>query len=112
VKPGERVLFRSWFRYYLRPDIIQCIAPFAQPMTVDADMIRRDGIAYIFVERHGYQTQLEVDPALAEVLYQDEIAILYRVNAPLHDMASAVCQEERPGYWRVVWAGQVSDGSH
>jgi hypothetical protein len=103
VKPGERIAFRSWYRYYLRADIIQCIVSDVQlvPETVTANSLRTAGTAYILIDKlqfpgPGLPPGLGIEPVVANHSFE-----FYEITDPPKE-PSARCIEEQPGRWRVI----------
>jgi hypothetical protein len=102
VRPGERIAFRSWYRYFLRPDILQCIVSDIQlPEGLTASSLRAAGTRYIFIDRFQFPNP-EVPTGLAvEPVFENQLYAFYRITDPPPEVTSR-CVEEQPGRWRVV----------
>jgi hypothetical protein len=102
ANPGERLLLMGWSRYYLRPDILQCLIPFTRFMGIDEQLIQKTGMAYLLIDREVRDVKQPMDGRLFELLYDEWPLTLYRVRDAARDAAkSPACREVQPGQWQI-----------
>ncbi len=103
ANPGERLLLMAWSRYYLRPDILQCLIPFAPSMHLDERLIQKTGMAYVLIDRSVMPIKEPIDERLFELLYEGGDLALYKIRDAFRDAAKGpVCREVHPDQWQVI----------
>ena len=104
VRPGERLAFFSYYMYYLRPDLIQCMVSEQElgKAGVTAASLRAAGTRYILLDRSQYRP-LPIPADLAiRLIHEDQAFSFYQVEEASQDGSqTGRCVEERPGLWRV-----------
>ena len=105
LSPGSRLAYLSHYRYYLRPDILQCIvSPLALSQFdgwITAQSVKALGLDYVLVDRANYGTNYAVDWSLLDLAFDyGPNFSLYRVrqreSAPRES-----CVEVEPGRWAI-----------
>jgi hypothetical protein len=104
IPQGARILLGSYYRYFLRSDLLQCLVSVGDldQRGLDADVIRRLGIEYVLNEKNG-GTSATIDPNLVQVLYQNEDWTLYRVQMSKvsNTISPPRCVQSAEGRWIV-----------
>jgi len=100
LKPGERLLILSYYRYFLRADILQCAVTEVDTLgKVSAEAAEKFGINYVFVDRTNYhQPDYPVDAAAFVLIKETQRFRVYRAINP----HPPHCIEQRPGYWKAI----------
>jgi hypothetical protein len=134
ARQGDRILLVSYYRYFLRPDLLQCLASgpyldlqdsravqeldlsgvgsgnFVQLKRVDALIAGRLGLDFILQEK-ARDPDFSVDPTVAKPIYEDTRWTVYRVIIPDESGAAKEprrhCRPVGNGHWTVK-TSQVS----
>ena len=102
LSPGSRLAHLSYYRYWLRPDILQCVvSPIALPSGISQKSINTLGIDYLLVDRANYGTDYAVDWSLLEPVFDyGPNFSLYRVRKRDSPNRPSCVEVER-GRWAV-----------
>jgi hypothetical protein len=103
LSPGSRLAHLSYYRYWLRPDILQCVvSPIAlSGRGISQKSINTLGIDYLLVDRANYGTDYAVDWSLLEPVFDyGPNFSLYRVRKRDSPNRPSCVEVER-GRWAV-----------
>ena len=109
AKPGDRVFFASFYRYWLRPDLIQCLKPSTNSFESNSNSfwlsLYQDGIKYLV-----FDSNTHIMPYIHEVpswltltpLFQGQTVSSYRLDVATPPVTPITqCIQQQPGLWIV-----------